>query len=223
MRRGFTLIELLVVIAIIAILAGLLFPVFARARNSAYQASTLSNLRQLGTASALYESDYEDVGLATIDGGNGNGMEGGWTFYPEFNVKFEVEKGALYPYVKNAAVFAIPGDTETRRRGVGFARNGCLTIPVLVGGNPSGYNAGRSVTTFEKPAEMLEFGEEMLAEFPGQSITNDGYLNPTLDRLSTRWQGGSNVLFLDRHAKRVRTAGPDEGRLLLSAGAASCP
>jgi len=57
-RRGFTLIELLVVIAIIAILAAILFPVFAKAREKARQSSCLSNMRQLGTGMMMYAQDY---------------------------------------------------------------------------------------------------------------------------------------------------------------------
>jgi prepilin-type N-terminal cleavage/methylation domain-containing protein len=61
LRRGFTLIELLVVIAIIAILAAILFPVFAQARAKARQASCLSNLKQVGTGSAMYTQDYDEL------------------------------------------------------------------------------------------------------------------------------------------------------------------
>jgi len=59
-REGFTLIELLVVIAIIAILAAILFPVFAQAREKARQTSCTSNLKQLGTAMMMYAHDYDE-------------------------------------------------------------------------------------------------------------------------------------------------------------------
>src|ERR1700709_463295 len=72
-RRGFTLIELLVVIAIIAILAAILFPVFAQAREAARQSSCLSNMKQLGTGMYMYTQDYDEVlpGNDTIEEGYG--------------------------------------------------------------------------------------------------------------------------------------------------------
>ncbi len=76
MKRGFTLIELLVVIAIIAILAAILFPVFAQAREKARQTQCLSNLRQLGMAFEMYRSDYEGRNPGPGDSGHCAGM---WT------------------------------------------------------------------------------------------------------------------------------------------------
>ena len=88
-RRGFTLIELLVVIAIIAILASILFPVFARAREKGRQASCSANLRQLGLAFLCYADDYDE------------------TMPPSFNAgSFWFE--TLQPYVKSTQIFACP-------------------------------------------------------------------------------------------------------------------
>ena len=64
--RGFTLIELLVVIAIIAILAAILFPVFARARESARKATCISNVKQLTLACIMYAQDYDEVLPAAV-------------------------------------------------------------------------------------------------------------------------------------------------------------
>src|SRR5262245_16743330 len=64
-QRGFTLIELLVVIAIIAILAAILFPVFAQAREKARQASCMSNVRQIGLAALQYAQDYDETIVGT--------------------------------------------------------------------------------------------------------------------------------------------------------------
>ncbi len=75
MRKGFTLIELLVVIAIIAILAAILFPVFARAREKARQTSCLSNVKEITLAFVMYDTDYNEKGLSGITCGPTNGAE----------------------------------------------------------------------------------------------------------------------------------------------------
>jgi prepilin-type N-terminal cleavage/methylation domain-containing protein len=92
-KRGFTLIELLVVIAIIAILAAILFPVFAQARESARMASCLSNMKQIGLCLRMYAQDYDET-------------------YP--NARFfefdYVWYNAVQPYIKNKAVWACPSN-----------------------------------------------------------------------------------------------------------------
>jgi prepilin-type N-terminal cleavage/methylation domain-containing protein/prepilin-type processing-associated H-X9-DG protein len=86
-KRGFTLIELLVVIAIIAILAAILFPVFARARSKAEQASCLANIKQIMLATFMYASDYDQTLMPTA---------GGW-----YNM--------LNPYTQNSAMYFCAG------------------------------------------------------------------------------------------------------------------
>jgi prepilin-type N-terminal cleavage/methylation domain-containing protein/prepilin-type processing-associated H-X9-DG protein len=107
-RRGFTLIELLVVIAIIAILAAILFPVFAQAREKARQVSCLSNEKQILLAAQMYTSDYDETyhriltGEVVFDNNPGGTDQG-----------FGAEN-ALGPYVKNGGVWHCPSDPYQR-------------------------------------------------------------------------------------------------------------
>jgi prepilin-type N-terminal cleavage/methylation domain-containing protein len=102
-QRGFTLIELLVVIAIIAILAAILFPVFARARAAARQSSCTSNVRQLTLGMNMYSQDYDETypqwkwDLHYKDSGT-----------PTANNATTVWWNAIYPYVKNTQIFTCP-------------------------------------------------------------------------------------------------------------------
>jgi len=98
-RVGFTLIELLVVIAIIAILAAILFPVFAQARETARKASCQSNLKQIGTAWMMYTQDNDEI--TCINTWNGGGSVG------QMNQIFGQR---LQPYIKNYRVLVCPSD-----------------------------------------------------------------------------------------------------------------
>lgn len=96
--RGFTLVELLVVIAIMTMLAAFLFPVFARARARAHQATCLSNLKQLGSAMEMYKSDYEGLYPAA----QANNPGGGAPVASEETMANWAE--LVYPYLRNGAV-----------------------------------------------------------------------------------------------------------------------
>jgi prepilin-type N-terminal cleavage/methylation domain-containing protein/prepilin-type processing-associated H-X9-DG protein len=98
-KKAFTLIELLVVIAIIAILAAILFPVFAQAREKARQASCLSNAKQLGLAVIMYTQDYDETYPYACP-------NGWWQFTWELNVQ---------PYIKNIQVFRCPSDSTAQQ------------------------------------------------------------------------------------------------------------
>jgi prepilin-type N-terminal cleavage/methylation domain-containing protein len=107
-RKGFTLIELLVVIAIIAILAAILFPVFAQAREKARQATCTSNLKQFMTAILMYDQDYDECLPLSITGKNsvGPGMVALNPGAQEFHV------GVLIgPYIKSRGLFQCPDDS----------------------------------------------------------------------------------------------------------------
>jgi prepilin-type N-terminal cleavage/methylation domain-containing protein/prepilin-type processing-associated H-X9-DG protein len=133
-RRGFTLIELLVVIAIIAILAAILFPVFAKAREKARQTSCLSNMRQLGTAALSYAQDYDErYALPTAFNGT--------TVYWNFSLPVPAWSGweflnmqshnAHQPYIKNYQLYTCPSAPRVNQYDpndtwIGYAFNYCL-------------------------------------------------------------------------------------------------
>jgi len=101
-HRAFTLIELLVVISIIAILASILFPVFAQAKLAAKKTADLSNIKQIGTATVMYETDYDDqFPLATVFPGPGPS----YGYFERWSSQL-----VLGPYIKNTAIFLAPID-----------------------------------------------------------------------------------------------------------------
>ncbi|GIV18363.1 MAG: hypothetical protein KatS3mg023_0114 [Armatimonadota bacterium] len=99
-RNGFTLIELLVVIAIIAILAAILFPVFAQAREKARQSSCVSNMKNIGTAMLMYQQDYDEQFCPPMVGLGGSDR---WDDTMTWD-------RLIQPYMKNLAILTCPSD-----------------------------------------------------------------------------------------------------------------
>lgn len=130
-RSGFTLIELLIVIAIISVLAAILFPVFARARENARRISCLSNLKQIGLSGMQYASDYDSAlppGMIS-PGGSGSPFET-LTFVD-----------LLQPYTKNLQVFVCPAAKKPLKnyRGIEDAANDPADLEQMVAGSTSLY------------------------------------------------------------------------------------
>ena len=139
MKRAFTLIELLVVIAIIAILAAILFPVFARAKVAAKKTVTMSNMRQVSLASMMYMGDYDDMTMPLFTFNPAD------TTYPT-SFGFHYYPLILLPYTKNEKIFLCPMDTEQHTTQVDSQGRGRFDTAnemhhYLVGANPSyGFN-----------------------------------------------------------------------------------
>ena len=184
MRRGFTLIELLVVIAIIAILAAILFPVFARAREKARQASCLSNVKQLALAALMYAGDYDDTLPFTHSFG------AWWT-------------DALQPYIRNAQILRCPSVARTfpgygwNYQGCGFMPGAAFSPPRI---GPIYEGCHLSIYLSPGPSETFMLGDNWLGGTEDQRY----YLYQQLDRREGRHNGGDNYAFVDGHAKWMK-------------------
>jgi prepilin-type N-terminal cleavage/methylation domain-containing protein/prepilin-type processing-associated H-X9-DG protein len=231
-RRGFTLIELLVVIAIIAILAAILFPVFAQAREKARSSTCQSNLKQIGTAFKMYVQDYDEQGIQYWwSYGGAGGTTPPWMEW-------------LNPYVKNSRVFLCPSAPTAP---TAYTTTECTAVPTatvtssyalptyikysywnfngvtMFGGFLSGINPATGTTLCSNPWDVCETSPERV-QYPseatlimeGWTISYMGYastfghacsvgvdfLNPTNKNIY-RHNESTNVLYCDGHVKTV--------------------
>ena len=206
--RAFTLIELLVVIAIISVLAAILFPVFAQAREKARQASCMSNLRQIGLAFSVYTQD-NDEGLCpiTYTVRNPDVAYHYWcTAYDPATNSWDPKGGILYPYLKNQPVQDCPtaSDMPPGNFPVGYGMNFTLaTHDTAI----NDYIAGTLAET-ERPAETILMADAARWSRPHRSIQRTSVIYQTSQGTQPNVHGrhaeAANVLWLDGHVKATR-------------------
>ncbi len=191
-KRGFTLIELLVVIAIIALLAAILFPVFARARENARKSSCANNLKQLGIGFMQYKQDYDETWC------------GGWSTTTMWTF-------VLQPYLKNNQVFRCPSDSRNNYSGYlsnniflhqcDTNNNGTkindadIQKPseslVLIDGNTGGANQGQGgdFTLWNSWARVTNAGDGLPRHLDAPNILfADGHVKATkADKAAIKW------------------------------------
>ena len=224
-KNAFTLIELLVVIAIIAILAAILFPVFAQAREKARQTACLSNMKQIGTAVMMYTQDYDETYVS-------NYLFGPPTY--TFMTRWWWGE-LLYPYTKNAGVFLCPSDEAKRpveqsipnpmvpkysyamNRVTGWANAASKDKKgVLMSSKnpqPTGFGVGdrgSSVAEVAEPADTIMIADMILRSSNlSSAIQPQFWQDQQLDyaqaqRIPNRHSDGFCAVFADGHAKWMK-------------------
>lgn len=222
MRRAFTLIELLVVIAIIAILAAILFPVFAQAKEAAKKTADLSNARQIGLANKMYLADYDDTmpifyAYHTTPPSGRAGHKGTEVLLLPYTKNQEMFRSPLDsggPYLKiDPGLLANPGNYPTYWHAYGSSyRFGRCTHSVVAGESTSNntvqtYTQLVTETAMEFPAETRFIRSEMFPFFEKKNdsdCTRYGYDCGYYQKWGST---GGSVIFMDSHAKHIAAAG----------------
>jgi len=200
-RRGFTLVEMLVVIGIIAVLAGILFPVFARARAAARRTQCISNLKQLGQALEMYSSDYDDLYPWACDAPDKYCPQI-WNGYPQWQMWIPYMpqiQDVLQSYTKNREVFHCMSDS-----GYDYLENTIYPLDA----RPSAFEAHGCSYHWRTEIVFEHMGPSLLAQPAETNILMDGHGS---------WHGGRsyssgrwNVLYGDGHVKNINAEQLDE-------------
>ena len=218
LKKGFTLIELLVVIAIIAILAAILFPVFAQAREKARMTSCLSNLKQMGTAFIMYLDDYDETFPPYIQlnssgqpiANNDWSTPGGWRdAYTAKGVGGRVYAwhDSIFPYVKNLKMFKCPSRNDNYSYGYSSEVSGSQRTIMGVGDVFDLPPA--TIGMIKQPSNLLVSGDyysnsPMVPNFliygSKQPITDYWYVMNYIHM----GRNSSNYVFADGHAKNMQ-------------------
>jgi len=191
-KRGFTLIELLIVIAIIGILAAMLFPAFAKARESARRASCMSNLRQIGMGLQMYVGDH----VERMPGAGPTGRE--WPLF-------------IAPYVGSTQTFSCISDSEDAPTigGDGTTKLSYGYNALVVDGTHFGFDGtngtGLSLSDVDLPSETIAIFDLESAGAPNEAkITSVSHLDSgaaNTRRVASRHLEGFNAAFADGHVK----------------------
>jgi prepilin-type N-terminal cleavage/methylation domain-containing protein/prepilin-type processing-associated H-X9-DG protein len=202
-RPGFTLIELLVVIAIIAILAGILFPVFARAREQARIASCSSNLNQIMKAFKMYEMDNEFFPTGTYRVSGPNAIANGNPYWRWHEL--------LQPYTKNEQVFWCPSASNKQKTADGrIFGNYAYNVEQLFNRGNGWYGVG--LFRSSRDQGKVWSTSDVMAFYEAANGTSGDAASPYLEpggttqvqinaALSDRHNSGLNMAFLDGHVK----------------------
>jgi prepilin-type N-terminal cleavage/methylation domain-containing protein/prepilin-type processing-associated H-X9-DG protein len=178
--RGFTLIELLVVIAIIAILAAILFPVFAQAREKARQTTCTSNMRQIGQATHMYIQDWDE----TFPNATGGLVKGGLSWIEQ-----------LRPYIGTKDLTRCPSDPS-----IFWPASQHTTSYVL----SNFFTSGRPLAAIQNPSGTIYAAEAADNLLGDHYHPNRGVDNMLRELGTKRHSGGANYLFVDSHVKWLR-------------------
>ncbi len=193
-RHGFTLIELLVVVAIIAILASMLFPVFARARAKARQSACLSNLKQIALAVEMYAQDHNEC----------------YNYY-QHSLSYPWYE-MLSPYMRNRQVIVCPDKREWHPDGSAASKTGYgLNHSVFVtGGGSPGPIAPVSMSQIAFPAETIGGADKNQGNIHCIGISFSGSAAWPYN-VDCRHSDGANFFFMDGHAKWMAGSGAWSG------------